>query len=94
MWRESYVGKVPVAEFPVHVVSQMLKDACFSRYLLAFIPFSNDESVLKLYFLCDPSNGILSATGFHLGKKKITVLSFTSLYIKTCKSEVTKMSID
>lgn len=71
----------------------MLKDVCFSRYLLAFNPFSNDESLLKLYFLYDPSNRILSATGFHSGKK-IAVPSFTSFYIKRCKSEVANMSID
>lgn len=62
---------MPVAKSAVHLVSQMLKDACFSRYLLAFIRFSNDESFLKLYFLCDPSNGILSADWFSFGEKKI-----------------------
>lgn len=60
-----------MAKSAVHLVSQMLKDACFSRYLLAFIPFSSDESVLRLYFLCDPSNGILSADWFLSGGKKI-----------------------
>jgi len=63
---ESYAGKMPVAKSAVHLVSQMLKDACFSGYLLAFIPFSNDKPVLQLCFLYDPSNGILS--GFHLEK--------------------------
>lgn len=74
----------------------MLKDACFSRYLLAFIPFSNDESVLKLYFLFDSSNGILSADWFSFGEKtpELLLLSFTSLYIKSCKLEVAKMNID
>lgn len=79
-----------MAKSAVHLVSQMLKDACFSRYLLAFIPFSSDESVLRLYFLCDPSNGILSADWFLSGGKKNTVLSFTSLYVKRYKSEVAR----
>lgn len=83
-----------MAKSAVHLASQMLKDACFSRYLLAFIPFSNDESVPKRCFLCDPSNGILSATGFHLGKEKEPCfLSFASLYIERYQSEVAKMSI-
>lgn len=74
---------MPVAKSAVHLVSQMLKVVYVSRCLLAFIPFSNTESVLKLYFLCDPSNGILSATGFLLEETKNPnpVLSFTSFYV-------------
>lgn len=59
-----------MAKSAVHLLCQMLEVVYFSRCLLAFIPFSNAESVLKLYFLSDLSNGILSATGFLLEETK------------------------
>lgn len=79
--RESYAGEMPVAKSAVHLVSQMLKVVYSSRYLLAFIPFSNAQSVLKLYFLCGLSNGILSVTGFLLEetKKKFSHLLLSML---------------
>lgn len=46
-----------VAKSALLLVSEMLSDTCFSRHLLPFIPFST-ESVPKLYFLCDLSNGL------------------------------------
>lgn len=68
-----------MAKSAVHLVSQMLKVVYFSRCLLAFISFSNAESVLKLYFLCDPSNGILSATGFLLEETLLSHLRLSML---------------
>lgn len=81
-----------MAKSAVRLVRQVIKDVCFSRYILAFVPFSNNESVLKLHFLCDHSNGILSADWFSF--KKNTIFSFTSLYMKMFKLEVGKMGID
>lgn len=70
-----------MAKSAVHLLCQMLEVVYFSRCLLAFIPFSNAESVLKLYFLSDLSNGILSATGFLLEETKKPPTLFSHLLL-------------